>query len=206
MSIIELFPTPILYEYESGYKFTEEELGCLSQYSTVKPGLNHLSNNSRVLENDCMKNIKSFLEDKLYDYTKNILKIEQNFYITQTWFTKNFPGESHGEHVHNNSIVSGVLYASAELNGGKLIFYNDNHNNSITKQYPFEYSYSQCNSYNIKKCWFEVKTGTLILFPSWLKHSVSVNESDKIRYCIGFNSFVRGEFGSSQTYSDLILL
>jgi ectoine hydroxylase-related dioxygenase (phytanoyl-CoA dioxygenase family) len=50
-----------------------------------------------------------------------------------------------------------------------------------------------------------VKTGTVILFPSSLDHSVAENKTNNTRICIGFNSFVRGSFGQQGDYTDLIL-
>lgn len=202
-NIVGLYPVPIIYDYDSGYHPNEDEIDYLFSCATRKPGMNQISNSSHVLEHESMKNMKSFLQKYLDRYSKEIMNIEQNFYITQTWFTRNQPGESHGRHEHHNSIISGVFYVNADKNMGKITFHNTS--NSIEKYFPFTYNYFDYNLFNSKNWWFEVKTGTIIVFPSWLEHSVSENQTNETRLCVGFNSFVRGKIGSQEHYDDIIL-
>lgn len=206
-NMLGLFPVPILYDYESGYEFTSDELNYIHSHKIHKPNsnANHFSIGSHVLDHYCMANMKSFLQKYLDRYTKDILKIKQEFYITHTWFTKNNFGEFHLPHNHPNSIISGLLYVSAGPDMGNITFHRHPSINTLTNSFAFTYDYSELNEHNSNSWWLEVKTGTVILFPSSLDHSVTENKTNKTRICIGFNSFVRGSFGHQSDYTDITL-
>lgn len=86
------------------------------------------------------------------------------------------------EHVHANSIFSGVFYASAEPDAGNLIFAD-----------PAWVTKTMFQVNNINKSFFKTKhempveTGKVILFPGWLPHSSQPNKSGRNRIIIGFN-------------------
>ena len=87
------------------------------------------------------------------------------------------------EHVHANSIFSGVFYASAEPDAGNLIFAD-----------PAWVTKTMFQVNNINKSFFKTKhempveTGKVILFPGWLPHSSQPNKSGRNRIIIGFNA------------------
>lgn len=208
-NMLGLFPVPILYDYESGYEFTSEELNYINSYKVHRPNSNFNTNQfsvgSHVLDHGSMVNMKSFLQKYLDRYTKDFLKIKQDFYITHTWFTKNNFGEFHQPHSHPNSIISGLLYVSAGPDMGNITFHRHPSINTLTNSFAFTYDYSELNKHNSDSWWLEVKTGTVILFPSSLDHSVEENKTNNTRICIGFNSFVRGSFGYQYDYTDITL-
>ena len=97
------------------------------------------------------------------------------------------------EHYHPNSIVSGALYLNVD-DSCYLTFHNPN---------PYIYftdivEYNSCN-YQWQK--YYVKNGDLILFPSWLRHSVPSNPTEK-RYTISFNTIRRDDREHYQTLRD----
>ena len=42
------------------------------------------------------------------------------------------------------------------------------------------------------------KNNQLFIFPSWLLHSVSNNESDQERYSLAFNVYIKGKIGTQR--------
>ena len=42
------------------------------------------------------------------------------------------------------------------------------------------------------------RTGDLVIFPGWLNHETSVNESDDDRIIIGANYFLKGKLGTNE--------
>ena len=72
--------------------------------------------NTDLLNHKELSKIRLFIEECLKDYlTLTINPIDGNeFYITQSWANVTAPKQHHHGHVHQNSIVSGVLYISAE--------------------------------------------------------------------------------------------
>ena len=114
-------------------------------------------------------------------------------------------------HSHSNSIISGVFYSKiAEKD--KICFYDPNlsrrmHTSCIELASEFSEA-SPCMPYseNQKRIGFVVFEGDLILFPSWLAHSVVPNEiATQDRLSISFNVFAKGTFGNKGTVNELIL-
>ena len=85
------------------------------------------------------------------------------------------------EHVHSNSMLSGVYYAKTPENCGNIIFKDPSW---ITKTMVF-----LRNSYppNMTNYELGVEEGLMVLFPSWLPHYTTKNESDDDRIIVSFN-------------------
>ena len=76
-------------------------------------GYNHYNRQSEdtfVLDKPELANIRAFIEAKLHKFVTEIMASTDKLVITQSWLNKNKKGESHHEHVHPNSMVSGVWY------------------------------------------------------------------------------------------------
>jgi len=202
-----LFSTPIYFCDDTEYRVNENEKNCINSIliSLRKNTSMMLSNDVYVLRNIELRNIFELCQKHLDFYVKEVLKIEQDFYITNSWIAAKNKGQGHHIHNHQNSIFSGVFYANATENMGGLYF---NNKQGYLNDFNFDYSYKDFNIYN-SSCWrFSVKTGTLIIFPSHINHGVDENMEDTTRIVIGFNSFVRGNFGMKEdsTYCSQLLL
>ena len=65
---------------------------------------------------------------------------------------------------------------------------------------------SNVNAYNTHVWGVSVNNNTLVLFPSWLEHSVERNEkASSDRISISFNVFMKGTIGSENNLNELIL-
>jgi len=200
-----LFPVPVHYDFDSEYRLSDKEWECLSKIECVRSAFNtnNLSDNSSILEEQDLVGIKNHLKKYLDHYVKDILRIKNNFALTNSWVSRNKPGDSHPGHTHPHSIISGVFYAKAGKNSGNLNFSIGK--TAIQKDYRFLYDYEDYNLFNSANWFLEVATGTVIIFPSCLQHHVDVNKSDEERVVIGFNSFVDDSIGSPKIYTDLTL-
>ena len=49
------------------------------------------------------------------------------------------------------------------------------------------------NDWNSGSWWMPVHTATLVLFPSWLTHSVGTKKDDDLRISLSFNTFLKGQ-------------
>ena len=116
--------------------------------------------------------------------------------ITQCWTNRNPPGAKHHEHVHPNSIVSGVFYFKV---GGKLppIQFAKDIQPGI-KLDPVEY-----NNVTAETFLLPCVSGELLLFPSSLRHSVPINHSEETRYSLSFNTFCIDVLGSEKSLTHL---
>lgn len=194
-NLLPLFSTPIYHVEDSGHTFTPDEIRCIKNLN-LKSNLgssNQLSNKTYVLNDGRLKSVKETCQYHLDTFTKGILKIKQDFYITNSWITKTNKGSYHQIHSHQNCIFSGVIYVNASPDMGNLYFYGKP---GFLADFNFEYEYEDYNIYNCSSWYIPVKTGTIIIFPSGVKHGTSENSVDETRYVIGFNAFVKGEFGN----------
>ena len=122
-----------------------------------------------------------------------------NLPITICWANKSTKLQNHHTHSHNNSFMSGIFYLTDGGAGGKTIFYFDNPWFNKHQWIDFDgVKKEQTYSYTPKK-------GSLLLFPSDLKHGVSTVKENVTRYTVAFNTFLSGKFGdaTSKTYLEL---
>ena len=116
--LLSLFPTPVLIaQYPLPYEKELEyirELPCRRENKGGDAGntihYNRQSEDTFVLDNPLLSNIKAFIESKIYKFVKEVMNSNSDMVITQSWINKSGKGESHHEHVHPNSMVSGVWY------------------------------------------------------------------------------------------------
>ena len=192
INVLPLFSTPVMYEYQTDYKISQREKDILYGLDEQTNYGNSLSKNTYVLEHPELANLKSFLQSKLDYYAKNIVAVEDyNFYITNSWTTRNKTGEEHHAHRHPNSMLSGVYYLEADGNSPLEI----SHKARIFEDFRFLFKHSDYNMFNSHSWKGMVVTGSLIIFPSWLVHQAHANTSKIDRRVLGFNSFVEGTFG-----------
>jgi hypothetical protein len=85
----------------------------------------------------------------------------------RVWANVNAPAAEHKMHAHPNNFVTGVYYAQTAVIRPPVI---------------------DPTAYNTDRVVVVVRTGTLILFPAWLSHSVDANQSERSRISISFNA------------------
>ena len=123
----------------------------------------------------------------LYKAQKTIYEQEHlasEAFLGNMWANINPPGAMNRAHMHPNSLWSGVYYVKASKNSGLLKI--DDPRSSAAMSRP-----RMKEGIPPKRLWREVSyepvSGKLIMFPSWLTHSVDPNESADIRISISFN-------------------
>jgi len=194
--LLQLFPTPLLIvPYEESI---DKELAFLKtiSYREQQQNGNYRSDDSYLLRNEEFKNIKTFLSDSVNKFTENVMQSKQRLVITQCWANRNPKGSKHHEHVHPNSIVSGVMYFQINEKLPPIQFAKANQDGM--KLNPEKY-----NNVNSESFMLPCKTGELILFPSSLKHSVPINQGDEDRISVSFNTFSIDVLGSEQSLTHL---
>ena len=106
----------------------------------------------------------------------------QSVKISSMWAIINKKGAWNQKHQHSNSDISAAYYVTAHEGCGDIVFY-DPRPARVYKQ-PIAKSPNKLNGTvnSIKP-----EAGMLVLFPSYLDHSVNANISDKKRIVISFN-------------------
>lgn len=107
-----------------------------------------------------------------------------NLELGNFWININSKGDFNMPHDHQNSIMSGVYYVSVpDKNMGNLVIHRgDNAEYYLTSK--IERQDTLCNVREIHKQPIE---SLVYLFPSWVKHHVEPNQSEKQRISIAFN-------------------
>ena len=198
-----LFSCPIGV-YKLGRTLTQKEMGYLKSITMEVNEGNAVSEEGDILDNDKMIKLTKFIENSIDEYCKETYDFDTNkveLCITQSWTNKTKSGEYHHMHSHPNSIISGVFYF--EGNKDDIIkFYNPD--NWLGSQY-WAVEEKSHTFWNSTSWWYPADVGTLLLFPSSLKHSVPELEGKKDRYSLSFNTFFKGTLGGPTKKTKLIL-
>ena len=121
-------------------------------------------------------NINQVFRDMDWDLDNQITK------ITNMWTIINRKGAANDRHHHGNSAISAAYYVKAPENCGNIVFYDP-------RPAPI-YFHPNAKSSNSLNCQVNAITpveGLLVLFPSYLDHSVGANNSNEERVVISFN-------------------
>ena len=194
--LLQIFPTPLLIvPYEESI---DKELAYLKtiSYRQQQGNGNYRSDDSYLLRNEEFVKIKTFLTESVDKFTKNVLNSEQRLVITQCWANRNPTGSKHHEHVHPNSIISGVMYFQINEKLPPIQFAKSIQDGM--KLDPIKYNHVNAESFMLP-----CKAGELILFPSSLKHSVPINQGDEDRISVSFNTFCIDTLGSEESLTHL---
>ena len=194
--IYRIFPTPIaLYKYKDSIDTELNYLKSIKYLSRDDQTLTNRSTSSFLFEKEELKDIYVFVNECLKDYTRRVLATDQLLTVTQSWANRNIKGAHHHDHVHPNSLISGVFYFQTS-SSTPIVF-------SKTDQHSFTFEPIKFNDVNSSQFKLEVEAGECILFPSSLRHSVPENKSNEERISMSFNTFSLGTLG---TKADLTYL
>lgn len=200
MNIIPAFCTPI---YVSNIDVSSNLLSKMKklEYVELDTKNGHRTKSMNVLT-DYLPNLKNKIDNHINMYLKDMLSIiDIEFNITRSWAIKHKLHDYAQKHNHANSQFSGIYYVDCDNESGDLCFYNEN---SIIDNNTLKFSYKEYNEYNGDSLTITPKAGDLLLFPSHLSHSVGVSKSNKERYCVAFDIFGRGQYGTfNNTFSEL---
>ena len=123
--------------------------------------------------------IKKTIDDMGWDMEKQTIR------ISNMWAIINKGGASNSRHHHGNSALSAAYYVKAPKNSGDIVFYDPRP--APVYSHP---SSKKPNSLNAMVNSISPFEGGLILFPSYLDHSVNENISNEERIVISFNIII----------------
>ena len=199
-------PTAV-YKDKLGYKETTQQKDVLDNL-VIHP--NELIEEMGILDRPEVKSMKDVVFSHVKKYEKDVcgFKSSLSFKLTESWYKETVPGDDHIDHNHPNSMLSGVVYlnvpkGNTHHEGLNLIHIE---NRGVFKHHDFRYDYTP-TKYNQISTFIPVETGDIVLFPSYLYHFVSRNESEnESRRIISFNTFIQGRMSCENSYHNVLTL
>lgn len=177
MDILSLFSTNV-FVLQCALDLTSLEKKCLNHKKFEK---------SSTISNHGGYQGHNFHSDEIFqEVFKNIPQAPNKplkSIAMHQWININKKGDSNVIHSHDpykGFALSGVFYIRAPRNCGNIVFYDPRH--YLTSAPDQEYYNDQNDNY-----WIEPKENLLLIFPSWLTHSVDTNQNSIERISISFN-------------------
>ena len=206
--IASLFPTPLLRIYippelSTACNAFEKAEMWLDKESRMEYGL-HSRNTYIMDEPECVQ-LKKFILDMAKDFAHNTLLYDYDEWtFSQTWVTWKAPGQQHVPHTHPNSILSGVFFYGYGEEGTPAIEFNRNDFQGNTQTIMLkEKSDKRASPFAWKRFTIPFKAGTLLMFPSYFRHSVPVNKTQYTRKSVSMNIVPKGMLGDPHSLTEL---
>jgi uncharacterized protein (TIGR02466 family) len=212
LEIMSLFPTPVLrvrvQEYFKDEIWRLKQLEMEHVYdNNVTKDLNHFKSiESYCLDLPGMEKLKAYIEKEVKDFYVHGLAIDGDIMITQSWVNRNINGGGTHTHYHNNSVISGVYYMDVPDNTTLIKFYKADVDRSTVYRLDPEVNPNLLsgNPYAQTVATIPVANSEILLFPSYLPHSVPDMATSKDRWTLAFNT-VPVILGSRNTLTELLI-
>ena len=185
------FPTPVWASQLENYKEINEEMFLFiknkqeeDQQGIKKSNVRGWHSKDFNLDDNIPKKFINFISPLI----KNVIDEmnwedkKQTVKINNMWTIINTGGSANLRHQHGNSTISGAYYVRAPENCGDIVFYDPRP--APVFSHP---NVKGPNLLNAQVNGITPKEGALVLFPSYLDHSVNENLSKEERIVISFN-------------------
>ena len=191
--LIEMFAVPLTVStYEKNIAKEFDFIKDLEFHDNIQ-GLTRTSKDFFILNRPELADLKKFIEYQINLYVKNIYGSGDEVAITQSWVNKAKKGDFHQNHTHSNSLISGVFYPLLDETLAPIMF----------KKFTREISLNtiEKNKFNSDIYKLNLKSKSLVLFPSNITHGVPINQSNNLRYSLAFNTWPKGIIGNKDELS-----
>ena len=185
------FSTPVWASKVENYEETNEllysyinELQNIDNKGVVKSNIKGWHSKDFDMKHEIPKKFIELISPKinkiLSDMNWDLIK--QSVKISNMWAIINKGGAANSRHHHGNSALSAAYYVRAPKNSGDIVFYDPR-----PAPIYFHPTAKEPNSLNAMVNSISPSEGGLVMFPSYLDHSVNENLSDEERIVISFN-------------------
>jgi len=183
------FCTPIYFEdlNEKDFKSVQSEVKSLLKIAEFTKrnnwGTNNHSLTSPMFDTNILQEYEAFkflsiIKQNAIKYVTNLNgSCDYDIDITTSWITKTLKGEYALPHAHGDSDIAGVYYFQSNGADGSINFVNPSPALEATK----------LRGSQVKQVEYNPEVGRIILFPGWLMHYVTENQTDSERVSVSFN-------------------
>ena len=189
---ISLFSVPVWKSSLPDFKNLKELfLTAVTNYKNNNPS----EQKSNVWGYQSPKEIHSVAElSPLFDYVSrmasgcaNSIKIRPDIAITEAWVNFNSSRQCmNNQHIHGG-VFSGIFYLNVPPESGKLVLANP----AINHMWQGLGMVIEPSQYTSETIIISPIEGDIIMWPSYLPHSVGTNNHDSDRISIAFNLYMR---------------
>lgn len=145
-------------------------------YTTIRSGMNLFDRPAfKKLGDVIMTESAAFAKSYGLDIDRYPLR------LNECWVNVYGQGDAQDVHVHRNSVLSGIYYVAAPPESGELLFH------SPMSEVMLEPPTTDMNLFNVPVRNVTPSAGTMILFRSWLRHSVKPTKGKEERISVAFN-------------------
>ena len=189
--ILDLFPTPV-FTSQIPLEFSKVVPWLFKQEMLSEeidsPNYGERSKNSYILDEPESKDLKDFILTLVNQYGKMLGYDYESYRFGQSWVSYKHPGQHHTMHSHPTSLISGVFYFGEPTDKTPAIkFHKLEGGFNVSYLSPKFVKDKRELKYSQKEFSIEFTPGLLLLFPSYLHHSVPLNKTDKTRCSLAFN-------------------
>jgi uncharacterized protein (TIGR02466 family) len=195
--IHKLFPTPLFVHDD--ITTTEKQRDFVYAQKWYRPEADNgwLTKNLYLLDEPVMKPLKDKIMDAFDIFLHDVMQIPEDMKcrMTNSWGVKHNSGDWGQQHIHTNSVFSGVYYMDTNEQTGNISFHRHVSDISVLPLTARPGKFNELNEFNALEHKVQSSVNRLVFFPSSLMHSVSRNNSEWDRYSIAFNFFPIGTWG-----------
>jgi len=204
-NILELFPTPVFttmipenFSRVVNWFYTQQ------MTSTDPSNYGENSQNNYLLNEPECTDLKNYILQLVSSFGNSLGFEYKEYKFGQSWLSYKHPGQHHTPHAHPNSLISGVMYFGDNTKDTPAIRF---HKLSMGVNTPtiLPKVISDTRNFKYAQTTFDIQftPGLLLLFPSYLVHSVPVNNSNKVRCSLAFNAVPCEGFGDDRNLTEL---
>jgi uncharacterized protein (TIGR02466 family) len=187
---IELwFPTPVYFIDASlnvkqtiEKEYLQKEQTISKQLTTNAWGdsiTTSYSEEANLIEEHSLSALKTHIIAATSEFVSSLSTKKTELTISSSWVNYFKPGQFEERHQHYPHFISGVYYLRTNGHDGDLHFYAPS-----TAMFAIN---DDTTPLTFKIAKYPPKEGRIILFPSWVEHSVGMNKTQDTRVSIAFN-------------------
>ena len=196
MNIVEIFPIKIAVIDD--FECSQEIVDALNNVECVAPSNNDVAKfslDTYIFDNLFYDSLSSKIIEQV-NYYANALQLRNNkMQFAQSWVTQCTPGLHHRIHSHTNSVISGVYYFDTDSHSSPLMFHRGGLTDIRVNTLEAEDDHDTFVLPSSKN--------RLVLFPSYLTHSVPMNMFKRDRRSVAFNCLPIGRLGNERSLCEI---
>ena len=143
-----------------------------------------------TIKEGCLEYLKTMIEKKrAYEWKKgggSDTPTKENIRMSQSWIVSQYKHEYNPWHTHSGHF-SGVIYLKIPADMNKQ--YDEEFKDHYPASGLIEFMYGEKADFRSDNLKFKPEVGTMLVFPSWLKHSVYPFYVDGERRSMSFNAY-----------------